>query len=274
VSRLQLFRARTHFISYRLEVALLEEEHQGQTVPSQAVITTYRLPWHFKVGRKPSAPLPEPMMPMILPSVWSSALSEGEDQMISLPRSPNARALAARSVGTKGVAGPLLRKRALYEAYLDYENLLESTWRRRVRPRLEHRNSTPSTEGPGHPRPFTTATGPRVTQGNTTDGVPSSSGISNAPTASMTPWVSPPDSPLPQVQRQQSSARPGESITTVLRGANPRSGPVSGGIEIWLGVDDLPTTFTLYARFGTQVAATVSPNISSILPYLISVLGA
>jgi hypothetical protein len=157
---------------------------------------------------------------MILPSPASSSLSEGEDQMISFVPS---------SLGAEGVAGPLQRERARDEAYLDDENLLGSTGRPRMRPRLEKRNSTPSTERPGappadHPRPFTTATGPGVTQENSTGDVTSSSGTSNAPTASMTPWMSPPDPSLPPVQGQQSSARPSESITTVLRGTKPRAG--------------------------------------------------
>ena len=50
-----------------------------------------------------------------------------------------------------------------------------------------------------------------------------------------------------------------EKAIPVIRAASHGSGPTSGGIEIRLAVDDLPTTFTLYARFGTMVTATVSP---------------
>ena len=66
--------------------------------------------------------------------------------------------------------------------------------------------------------------------------------------------------PLRPAQVQQGPSQPAETHSTVLRATNPRSGPVSGGIEIWLSVEDLPTTFTLYARFGNMVTATVSPT--------------
>ena len=118
---------------------------------------------------------------------------------------------------------------------------------------------------------FTTDTGPGATQETIPDGIPSSNGSFSASAASLTPWVSQPDHSLRPVQ---SSARPVESATTILRSANPSRGPVSGGIEIWLVVDDLPTTFTLYARFGNHVAATVSPIAQYFAHYhhLISIL--
>ena len=34
-----------------MEVALLENQHQGQLAPSQRVVATCRLPWHFIVRR-------------------------------------------------------------------------------------------------------------------------------------------------------------------------------------------------------------------------------
>jgi len=244
------------------------------------MIATCRLPWHFKVGKRlsgqgalaspanvtspwPRVPSPKPMIPS-LPG--SSSLTEGEDQTISVVPCSNTQVLAARSLGAKAVVEPPQRKRGRATADLDGDSL-GSTGRRRMRYRLEQRNGTHSSsaEGPGAPPahhsrspPFTTAIGPGVTQGSTIDSVLSSSGTSNAPTT-MTSWVSPPDPSLRTVQEHQTSTRPSQPITTVLRDTNPRIGPVSGGIEIRLAVDDLPTTFTLYARFGTQVTATVSP---------------
>ena len=44
----------------------------------------------------------------------------------------------------------------------------------------------------------------------------------------------------------------------VLSRVNPRRGPTSGGDEIDLIVSDLPPTMKLYARFGCNIAATVS----------------
>ena len=44
----------------------------------------------------------------------------------------------------------------------------------------------------------------------------------------------------------------------VLSRVNPRRGPTSGGDEIDLIVSNLPPTMKLYARFGCNIAATVS----------------
>ena len=70
-----------------------------------------------------------------------------------------------------------------------------------------------------------------------------------------------------EVSQNTTSERPGleqrNIVTTVLRAANPRSGPMSGGREIWLEMENLPATFTLYAKFGDRVAATVSSTFHS-----------
>ena len=198
--------------------------------------------------------------PIILSSPKSPEFSEEEYQAFSFVPRSNTQALAA------GVRPPQ-RKRVRAEADLDDEDSQSSTGGRRVRPRLEKWNAAPSTitGEPDAPlanhscsRPLTTSTGPGVTHETIPDGVSSSNGSSNTP-ASVTPWVSQPDPSLRPVQGHQSSARPVEAATTILRSANPSRGPVSGGIEIWLVVDNLPTTFTLYARFGTHTTATVSP---------------
>ena len=217
----------------------MENQHQGQMVHSQNVVATCRLPWHFNIGRRrPDTPPPSYRTEPLIPT---------QDE------------LAASDMGAPWVAESPQRKRGRATADLDDE---ESTGGRCVRPRLEKGSDTPSTDGPGvplanhsHPQPFTTATGPTVARESTTGGVPSSS---DTPTTSMTSRVSQPGPSLHPVRKQQNSGRPVEPIITILRATNPRMGPVSGGIEIWLSVDDLPTTFTLYARFGTQVTATVS----------------
>ncbi len=203
--------------------------------------------------------------PLILSPPVSSPLSEGGHQAVSFVPSSNTQTLAARDLGAKEVGEPAQRKRGLSEADLDDEGSRESTGGRRVRPRLEQWNDPPSTRtdrplSPSanqvHPRPFTTATATEVTQETTL--VPSSDGSSNAPATSVTPWVSQLAPSLHKVQGHQSSARPVELVTTVLRAANPRCGPVSGGLEIWLEMDDLPTNFQLYAKFGDKVTPTVS----------------
>ena len=48
----------------------------------------------------------------------------------------------------------------------------------------------------------------------------------------------------------------------VLLHANPRHGSTSGGEEIYLIVKNLPSTTVLYARFGCNIAPTVSSLIS------------
>jgi hypothetical protein len=204
--------------------------------------------------------------PLILSSPGSSSLSEGEHRRVPFVHS--AQAPAAGGPGAKEVARPTKRKRGQPGSDDgDSHNTIVK------RPRLEQWSGPPGI-GPAGPsaspaydsrsRPSTTAAGPGVTQGTTPHSVSSSNDSSNSPATSTTPtaatpMASQPDPSLRPVQGHPSSAQPLESNDAVLRSTNPCSGPVSGGIVIWLGVDDLPTTFTLYARFGTQVVSTVSP---------------
>ena len=195
-----------------------------------------------------------PTQELLIPSSPASlSLSEGEQQGASRMPTSNTQAPVARGPGANGVAGSMQRKRGRAEAELDTEELHHTTGKR---PRHEQRNNVPTgTAGPSAPsadhprlRPFTRAAG------TTPHGTSSSDG---SPTASVIPSASQPDPSL-RPPRRQNSPQPVESSTTVLRAANPRSGPVSGGREIWLEMEDLPTTFTLYAKFGDRVAATVS----------------
>ena len=218
-----------------------------------------------RVGAELGVPRVEPSIPS---SPGSSSLSEGEPQGVSSAPSSNAQAPPAHTPRAKEVAGPKQRKRVRDEACLDDEDSQNTTEGRRVRRRHEQWNNVPSTNpaGPSAPaayqspsRPSTTAAGPGVTQGTASHGVSSSNGSYDSPTTSVTPTVPQSDPLLRPVQGHQSSAQPSNAV---LRSTNPRKGPVSGGIEIWLSVDDLPTTFTLCARFGSQVAATVSPILT------------
>jgi len=241
---------------------LVENQHQGHLAPSQRVVAACRLPWPFKVGKPqhgqgtpagpaggtvPEASVPsgryhmavdtptprarvgaEPGVPtvetLIPPSPESSSLSEGEYKGVLSSPSSNTQAPSAHDPRAKEVAGSKQRKRDRVEAGLDDGDPQNSTEGRRVR-------RVPNTGPAG----------------------PCASAAYQSPTA---PQLDP---LLRPVQGHQSSPRPVESTCTVLCSVNPRKGPVSGGTEVWLAVDDLPTTFTLYARFGTQVAATVSP---------------
>ena len=255
------------------------------------VVANCRLPWHFKVGKwqdgqgapvelepvelEPDEPEPDELGYFFKGRVsiesidetspGSSGYSYEEDYAASFVPSPNTQVLAIHGLEAKGVAEPLQRKRGQAMADLDDEDSRESTGGRRVRPRLEQWSNAPSTRADRplspanqvHSWPITTTTATEATQETTL--APSSYGSANAPAASVTPSVSQLAPSLHTAQGHQSSARPVEPITTVLDAINPRCGPVYGGVEIWLGVSNLPTAFTLYARFGTHIAKTVSP---------------
>ena len=291
-------------ISYRLEVTLLENKHQGQLVLSQGVVVTCRLPWNFRVGKQKAgqsaaaAPtgrevtpqndtdnlsrqhsmlcdIPTPrgtraptQEPMILSSSSSCSLSEEEHQAMPCVPDSNSQTPAARRPGTSTAAQPLRRKRGREADDTDTQDAGDG---RRVR--REHdqqqRNDTAGTEGlsataanPSRSQPATTAAESR-SHTPPRHGVPSS-GTSSSPATSATsaPQPGPPDTepnlPLRPVQVLQGLSQPTETKSTVLRATNPRSGPLFGGIEIWLAGEALPTTFTLYARFGNVVTA-VSP---------------
>ena len=204
------------------------------------------------------------MEPLIPSSPGSSSLSEEEHQGAPFAPGSNPPAPSARDPRVTEVAGSKQRERGRAEAGLDDGDSQNTTEGRRVRPRHGQWNGVLSTgpAGPSasaayqSPRPFTTAPGPEVSQGTIPRGVSPSNGSSNSPASSATPQ---PYLSWGPVQGHQSSAQPFELSNSVLHFTNPRKGPVSGRIEIWLCVDDLPTTFTLCARFGSQVAATVSP---------------
>ena len=270
-------------------------------VPSQKVVATCRLPWHFEVGQRqggqgasaacasgitPSQngsgcstrqqPIAVDMYtsrpcatnelgvsrqePLILPSPVPLSLSEGGVQGVSCVLPLNTQPLVTRGPGAISVARPTQRKRDRTEADLDNEDSQNTTRKRNVRPRLRQRNNVPTgTAGPSAPptkhsrsRRFTTAA--RTARHD----VSSSNSTSNFPATSAPSPTPQPDSSLRPVQAHQGSAQPVELITPVLLAANPRRGLVSGGPEIWLEVDDLPTTFALYVRFGDKVAVTVS----------------
>jgi len=224
-----------------------------------------------RVGAEPGVPTVEPL---IASSPGPSSLSEGERQGVPFAPIFNVQALSARDPRAKEVEEPKQRKWDRVEAGLDDGDSQNTTKECGVRRRHEQWNGVPST-GPARPsasaayqspsRPFTTVVGPGVTQGTTPHGVSPSNGSSNSPATSATPTAPQLDPPLRPVQGHQSSPQLVESTCIVLRSMNPRKGPVSGGMEIWLAVDGLPMTFTLYARLGTQVATTVSPIFRPLL---------
>jgi len=212
--------------------------------------------------------------PIILPSPASCPLPEEEHHTAPCVPYSNPQPPAARHLGASTPARPPPRKRGRDEANLDDTDPRNTTEERRVRPRREQqqRNDATSIEGPSAPPPNpsrsqpSTRTADTWTARRTTQCGVLSIETSSSPATSATPPASQPDAPntepalpLRTEQAQQSLSQPIESSSTVVRATNPRSGPVSGGVEIWLSGEDLPTTFALYARFGTRVTATVSP---------------
>ena len=64
--------------------------------------------------------------------------------------------------------------------------------------------------------------------------------------------------PLPTQQSTMQALRIDEEPTPTLTEVNPESGPITGGVRIWLKGIDFPALFPLFARFGTTVVPTVS----------------
>jgi hypothetical protein len=198
---------------------------------------------------------------MIQASPESSSFSEGDTHCPQIP-------VAHRPTATV-VAGPPHRKRNRNEADSDDENPSAITGGRSVRRKLDPGNGAGA--GPSAVvansrfQPFNGVTGAGDAQYTTLNGGISSHVSSTFPVMDARPPISQPygpnlgpdPSPLP-VQVQQSSTQSSESINTVLRATNPRRGPVSGGLDIWLSGEDLATAFTLYVRFGTRVTPAVS----------------
>ena len=204
--------------------------------------------------------------PMILSSSSPCSLSEGgphvNDCVPFKPQTYDPRRPWA--------AQPLQRKRGREEDATEPQDAGKGPPVQRKHDQ-QQRNDTARTEGlsataanPSRSQVATTAAGISTTHRSTQSGAPSSGTscylTTSADSASQSdPPNMEPNPPMRPAQVQQGLSQPAETHCTVLRAANPRSGPVEGGIEIWLFGEDLPTAFTLYARFGTMVTATVSP---------------
>ena len=219
----------------------------------------------IQAPRGTRAPTQEPMI------LSPSSSGSGEHQTMPFVPYSNPQTPAARRPGTSTTAQPLRRKRGREDHDTDPQDAGD---KRRVRRKhdQQQRNDTSglsaTAASPSRSQPATGAAGSGTTHRSIQPGVPSS-GNSSSPATSATSASrpDPPDMepilPLRPAQAHRALSQPAETHSTVLLATNPRSGPTSGGIEIWLTVEDLPTTFTLYARFGTMVTATVSPNVST-----------
>ena len=238
------------------------------------------------------APTPRPVVPaprvsrgnaqepIIQSSRASPSFSEGGSQ-----GTPRVATSSPQAPAASVVAVPLQRKRPRDEDDLDNGDLQGTTKGRNVRARREKGNNAiagRSAPVANHSRfqPITTAAGTGSSQRIAPCGAISSNNSPNSAADSATPAGAQPDAPntephrsLLPVHEQHGTSQPTESSTVVLRAANPSAGPISGSIVIWLAVQDLPTAFTLYARFGSNVAATVSSTLYLLpSPLLISVL--
>ena len=205
--------------------------------------------------------------PMVLTSGSPCSLSEGAHQEMPYVPYSDPPTPAARRPGTIAAAQPLRRKQGREE---DGTEPQDADWGRRVRPRYEQKQrNTAGSDGlsatvvnPSCSQSAATAAGSWTTKRTDRRGVPSngtpSSPATSASSASQLDLPNmEPNLSLRSAQVQQDLSQPSETHNTLLHATNPRSGPVSGGIEIWLDGEDLPTTFALFARFGESITQTV-----------------
>lgn len=316
---------------------LLEKQPQGQAVNSQGALATFRLPWHFKVGKPRQngrvacaataggvvppqngaenpceqqpvtgdMPTPRPFVEAVRGVPLGNARellvqptsvlspSSGKPEVIPTPY-PRTDIPCPQPNPNPTTRPPTIhRKRRWDAADLHDGNVQPATARPHVRPRLDAvenvgAGSRTSNTRPNSSRPHPTAT----LTGHEANPAMRSSGSSNERSALSTASVtssgplplspSEPDSdttPEPShdhttrsQQRigsdtQESDPIPGtDGVGTALQSTNPGQGPVTGGIPIWLSVINPPTSFPLFARFGTNVTAAVSSHTYALLP--------
>lgn len=186
------------------------------------------------------------------------------------------------------------RKRRWDAANLYDEDAQTATPGRQVRPRLDPMDngrvgSQSNSARPNPPRPHPTATSieqeanPTLRGPNPSEQSPTFPITRIPPAAPLPLSPSEPDSE-PTVEpsdnhesRSQQCASPdtrggnaavADAADTTLQATNPGHGPIAGGIPIWLSVLNPPTNFPLFARFGTNVTATVSPYACAYSPIL------
>jgi hypothetical protein len=135
--------------------------------------------------------------------------------------------------------------------------------RRNVRPRTNNlpQRYPPGNEGADHPMlpPIDPGNVPRGGQHRGSSS-PSASPPSDPPV--QPPWNadSNPDPIRTQKDPPQRINPPGTDgeSSPALTEVNPEQGPLAGGARIWLKGIGFPPLFSLFARFGTAVAPTVS----------------
>ena len=198
------------------------------------MVATCRLPLYFKVGKlQGGQSAPAATAGGTVPSQNRASSPSGQRPMTGDTLTPRPCAGPEPRVPTlESMIPPPPGLSSLSEADPDDEDSRDATWERGVRSGLEKMSEASCI---------------------------STAGSSGSP--SRTPSWNPPL----RSRRSNRFAQPVESCNTVVMTTNPRSGPVSGGIEIWLDGEELTRPFALYARFGTQVVETVS-SIFPLIP--------
>ena len=309
---------------------LSERQPQGQAVNSHGSLATFRLPWHFKVGKQPKGrvacpatadgivppqngaenpcdqqpvigdtPTPRPCVEAVqriprgngreLLVQPTSALSpsSGEPQVIPTPYLQSDILCPQRDPGPTTGPPTIQRKRCRDAADLDDGNVQTATGRPHVRPRLDAVENVRAGSRTSSTRPNPSRSHPTTAlKGHKANPAMRGSGPSNQRSAVSTASVTP-SGPLPpsssesdsettpepshnhatrsqqriDLDTQESDTIPGtDGVDTALQSTNPGQGPVTGGIPIWLSVINAPTSFPLFARFGTNVTAAVSSH--------------
>ena len=128
---------------------------------------------------------------------------------------------------------------------------------RSVRPRLDD-PSQRTTPGDDNPRPVHQPWDSPKCGRNRSDSPASS--LSLMPPTQL-PWSECPSpkslSDVIPLGQEMPTTRTDKEIAPILTEVNPESGSITGGATVWLKGMDFPTTFPLFARFGTTVVPTV-----------------
>ena len=236
-------------------------------------------------------------IPVVQPPPLSS-LPEGEPQVISHPQTETTCLRPSSNL----VARPTVSNKRRWDAADLYDGDAPPTATgRQVRPRLDSMDGceagSQSNSAQPNPPPPCSTTASIGHEASLTPHRPNPTERSPArPTVHVPPTVPSRLSPSASAPSSESSVEPSDNhvsrsqqhispdtregdtteagaVGLTLQSTNPDTGPIAGGIPIWLSVLNLPTEFPLFARFGTNVTATVSPHEYSLSPILNLLVG-
>ena len=128
---------------------------------------------------------------------------------------------------------------------------------RSVRPRLDDPLQR-APQGDDHPSPVHNPWDPPKSGRNCNDSPASPPSLVPPP---QLPWSECPSpkslSDIIPLGQETPTTRTDRETAPILTEVNPESGSITGGATVWLKGMDFPTTFPLFARFGTTVVPTV-----------------